>query len=193
MRYLNPESVELKKPAPVMVYLDIGNICPCSVGCLDNEHKDPEVHFELVKGTLEELASVGVKFLTLKGEDLFFREEIWKIIEKSMKLGFELYLFMDNVLRRMERDSFGRGLNVQRYPIEYKRQRYQIFRSNRCTAGYASCNITPCRYVTPCSYLQIMMGDLRESNFIQIWESFSVEEFLSDREEDYQCKRCLHM
>lgn len=61
---------------------------------------------------------------------------------------------------------------------------------SRCMAGTSYCRITPEGDVTPCPYLEVTVGNVRDGGFTRLWRSAAV--FLSLREPalEGRCGRC---
>ncbi len=62
--------------------------------------------------------------------------------------------------------------------------------AGRCLAGRNYCRITPDGQVTPCPYLPLTAGNLRERSFGEIWRSASVFETLRDSALKGRCGDC---
>ncbi len=62
--------------------------------------------------------------------------------------------------------------------------------AGRCLAGTHYCRITPDGQVTPCPYLPLTAGSLREHSFKEIWRSSPVLESLRSPALEGRCGRC---
>ncbi|MBI4519971.1 MAG: radical SAM protein [Gemmatimonadetes bacterium] len=60
----------------------------------------------------------------------------------------------------------------------------------RCPCGVQYCRITPEGKVTPCPYLPVVAGDLRERSFAEIWRDSAVFRQLRTDERGGKCGRC---
>lgn len=69
---------------------------------------------------------------------------------------------------------------------QFKRIAYHTGRggleSGGCMAGTEYCRITPSGDVTPCPYMTVSAGNVREQSFTQIWQSSSMLQALRDPE-----------
>jgi radical SAM protein with 4Fe4S-binding SPASM domain len=62
----------------------------------------------------------------------------------------------------------------------------------RCPCGVHYCRITPEGKVTPCPYMPVVAGDLREDSFEEIWNGSSVFTRLRSGELGGKCGRCAY-
>ena len=60
----------------------------------------------------------------------------------------------------------------------------------RCPCGVHYCRITPEGRITPCPYLPVEAGDLRESSFVEVWRNAPVFARLRAGEPGGKCGRC---
>lgn len=60
----------------------------------------------------------------------------------------------------------------------------------RCPCGVHYCRITPEGKVTPCPYLPLEAGDLREQDFGDVWRRSPLFRRLREEEPDGRCGRC---
>jgi radical SAM protein with 4Fe4S-binding SPASM domain len=62
--------------------------------------------------------------------------------------------------------------------------------ATRCPCGVQYCRITPEGKLTPCPYMPVVAGDLRESSFAEVWRRSAVFEEIRGGELQGKCGRC---
>jgi radical SAM protein with 4Fe4S-binding SPASM domain len=62
--------------------------------------------------------------------------------------------------------------------------------AGRCLAGQSYCRITPEGDVTPCPYLPLSTGNVREQDFGDIWQNSAIFNSLRDPAHKGKCKNC---
>lgn len=64
--------------------------------------------------------------------------------------------------------------------------------AGRCLAGRSYCRITPEGDVTPCPYLPLSTGNIREQDFGDIWQNSAVFNSLRNPSLEGKCKKCAY-
>jgi AdoMet-dependent heme synthase len=62
--------------------------------------------------------------------------------------------------------------------------------STRCPCGIQYCRITPDGKVTPCPYLPVVAGDLRQQSFAEVWNSSPVFQNIRGGDLEGKCGSC---
>ena len=62
--------------------------------------------------------------------------------------------------------------------------------TGRCLAGLSYCRITPEGNVTPCPYMSLLAGNVREREFGDIWKNSTIFKSLRNAELQGKCKEC---
>jgi len=106
----------------------------------------------------------------------------------------------DEALRRlaqMQRDYRGRMMIRSKCQPAYMRHVHELDPestllnySTRCPCGIQYCRIMPDGKVTPCPYLPVVAGDLRQESFAEIWNKSPVFQQIRGGELDGKCGRC---
>lgn len=106
----------------------------------------------------------------------------------------------DDVLRELaalERTYRGRMLvrskcqpQIMRHAHEAGAESPLLNYSTRCPCGVNYCRITPEGKVTPCPYLPVVAGDLRQQSFAEVWRASPVFATLRTAAVGGKCGRC---
>ena len=136
----------------------------------------------------------------------FNRDEIPDLMRFAREMGawsFNLYFLVqtgrgekmndldaretDTLLRNMveHQDDFRPMLVRSKCAPQFKQIAYEMGRggleSGGCMAGTQYCRITPSGDVTPCPYMTVVAGNVRERGFTEIWSTSPVLRNLRDR------------
>jgi radical SAM protein with 4Fe4S-binding SPASM domain len=106
----------------------------------------------------------------------------------------------DDALRRLallQREYRGRIMIRSKCQPAYMRHVYELDPespllnySTRCPCGIQYCRITPEGKVTPCPYLPVVAGDLRQQSFEEIWTQSEVFQNIRGGALEGKCGRC---
>lgn len=103
----------------------------------------------------------------------------------------------DAILRELalRQNDFRPMLVRSKCAPQFKQIAYEMglggLESGGCMAGTQYCRITPSGDVTPCPYMTVVAGNVREDSFSEIWRSSTVLEQLRDRSRlKGRCGRC---
>jgi AdoMet-dependent heme synthase len=76
------------------------------------------------------------------------------------------------------------------YTLDAKSPLLQNYAHGSCPAGKAYCRIMPAGDVTPCPYMPLVAGNLRERSFIDIWQQAEVLQKLREPQLGGRCGPC---
>jgi AdoMet-dependent heme synthase len=76
------------------------------------------------------------------------------------------------------------------YTLDAKSPLLQNYAHGSCPAGKAYCRIMPEGDVTPCPYMPLVAGNLRERSFVDIWQQAEVFQTLRDPHLGGRCGDC---
>ena len=100
-------------------------------------------------------------------------------------------------LMELEREYRGRMMvrskcqpQIMRHAMEADPESPLLRYGTRCPCGVYYCRITPEGKITPCPYMSVVAGDLREHDFGRIWRSSSVFTALREGTLGGRCGRC---
>lgn len=79
---------------------------------------------------------------------------------------------------------------IMRHVFEHDADSPLLNYETRCPCGIHYCRITPEGRVTPCPYLPVVAGDLRQQGFAEIWRASPVFRRLREGELGGKCGRC---
>jgi radical SAM protein with 4Fe4S-binding SPASM domain len=106
----------------------------------------------------------------------------------------------DDALRRLallQREYRGRMMIRSKCQPAYMRHVHELDPestllnySTRCPCGIQYCRITPDGKVTPCPYLPVVAGDLRQQSFAEVWNNSPVFQQIRGGELDGKCGIC---
>ncbi len=160
----------------------------CSVS-IDNPR--PEVHdaFRRHPGCFEK-AITGLKLLirykvacsiiTVARKELIDSGELEEIVRLGQRIGVTVvrinfpvplgrFINRDNqILSREEREEVRKLLRHGNVTME------SPIEGTRCTAGVTKVNILPSGNVTPCAFVPLSYGNIRERRFLEIWNAMAV-------------------
>jgi radical SAM protein with 4Fe4S-binding SPASM domain len=76
------------------------------------------------------------------------------------------------------------------YTLDAKSPLLQNYATGSCPAGKAYCRIMPEGDVTPCPYMPLVAGNLRQRSFVDIWQQAEVFANLRDPQLSGRCGTC---
>lgn len=83
-----------RKKSIFSVMIELCTVCNWNCEyCYIDEHNNYGLKFDEIKCVLDELRKNGCFQVSFTGGEIFLRKDIWKIIEYSRKLGFEVLLY----------------------------------------------------------------------------------------------------
>jgi len=146
---------------------------------------NPYEFFDLVE-TAKQLNADGISFLTLRGSDTEYSDADFHLYINAMKELVKLmytegkYIEVHDplLLKYVSLDGFDEGM------------RDDFIDKNRCVAGTDILSILPDGTITPCNFVDLMVGNIRTQSIANVWENSAILQGIRNVKDNKECKIC---